>query len=266
MTTGSRQVGALLVFLTLVGADSTHAQLRSLAALKYLALESGAEAEQQTEALRTHDSLKNHQGLLVPTLDSVPAEGHPYFARCVVRGNLPEPLTVGLECYDAAGAYVETKRAVNVDQLAFEVWSAITNRNPLPRPLHTYRYIYVQPVYGEYQAVDFLVSLLRKSPFTVIQNHEALAMPAPERDLILRCRIGDTTIHTNQWFHSWGSSQLSVFNMDNYEVRDFRSEARWFVFSASEAQMQRKMMESAVQKLIRARQEDEVTYGRPEKR
>ena len=77
MTTGSRhQVGALLVFVTLVGADSTHAQLRSLAALKYLALESGAEAEQQTEALRTHDSLKNHQGLLVPTLDSVPAEGH----------------------------------------------------------------------------------------------------------------------------------------------------------------------------------------------
>ena len=122
MTTGSRQVGALLVFLTLVGADSSHAQLRSLAAIKHLALESWAGAEQQTEALRTHDSLKNHQGLLVPTLDSVPTEGHPYFARCVVRVNLPKPLSVGLECYDAAGAYVETKRAANVDQLAFEVW------------------------------------------------------------------------------------------------------------------------------------------------
>ena len=91
-------------------------------------------------------------------------------------------------------------------------------------------------------------------------------MPAPERDLILRCRIGDTKIHTNQWYRSWGASQLSVFNMDNYEVRDFRSEARWFAFSASEAQMQRKLMESAVQKLIRARQEDELTYGRPEKK
>ena len=57
MTTGSRHlVGAVLVFLTLVGADSTHAQLRSLAAIKHLALESSPGAERQTEALRTHDS------------------------------------------------------------------------------------------------------------------------------------------------------------------------------------------------------------------
>ena len=52
MTTVSRhQVGALLAFLTLVGADSARAQLRSLAALKHLALESGAEAEQQTVSI-----------------------------------------------------------------------------------------------------------------------------------------------------------------------------------------------------------------------
>jgi hypothetical protein len=101
MISVSRQVGAFLAFLTLVGADSAHAQLRSLAALKHLALESGAEAKQQTAELRTHDSLKNHHGLLVPTLDSVPTEDHSYFARCVVRVNLPNRLTVGLECYNA---------------------------------------------------------------------------------------------------------------------------------------------------------------------
>ena len=197
MTTVSRhQVGALLVFLTLVGADSTHAQLRSMAALKHLALESSPGAERQTKALRTHDRLTNQQGLLVPTLDSVPPEDHPYFARCVVRANLPKPLSVALECYDAAGAYVGTKRAADVDQLAFGIWNVITDGSPFSRPLNSYRYIYVEPVYGKYQDVDLLVSLLRKSPFTVIQNHEALAMPAPERDLILRCRIGDTITHT----------------------------------------------------------------------
>ena len=35
-----------------------------------------------------------------------------------------------------------------------------------------------------------------RSVFTVIHQHEALAMPAPERDLILRCRIGNTIIHS----------------------------------------------------------------------
>ena len=115
-----------MLFLTLVGADSTHAQLRSLAAIKHLALESSPGAERQTKGLRTHHALKMHKGLLVPTLDSVPAEDRPYFARCVVRANLPKPLSVALECYDAAGAYVGTKRAANVDRLAVEVWSAIT--------------------------------------------------------------------------------------------------------------------------------------------
>ena len=106
------------------------------------------------ESARTHDTLK-HRGLLVPTLDSVPAEDHPYFARCVVRANLPKPLSVGLECYDATGAYVGTKRAVNVDRLAFEVWSAITYGSPSSRPLHSYRYIYVEPFYDRYERFDW---------------------------------------------------------------------------------------------------------------
>jgi hypothetical protein len=148
------QVGAWLLFLTLFGADSTLAQLRSPAAIKHLALESSPGAERQTTALRIHDILK-HQGLLVPTLDSVPAEDHPYFARCVVRANLPKPLSVGLECYDAAGAYAGTKRAVNVDRLAFEVWSAITYGSPSSRPLHSYRYIYVEPFYDRYERFDW---------------------------------------------------------------------------------------------------------------
>jgi hypothetical protein len=269
VTSVSRQVGALLAFLTLVGAASAHAQLRSLVAIKHLALESSPGAERQTKALRAHDTLKNHPGLLVPTLDSVPAGDHPYFARCVVRANLPKPLSVALECYDAAGAYVGTKRAAHVDQLAFEIMKEVTYAPPLSRPLNSYRYIYVEPVYGKYQNVDLLVSLLRKSPFTVIRNHEALAMPAAERDLILRCTLGDTTEHISPTgdLVGAGSAEFSllVSNMDNDLVGNFGGEARWVLWATTDARLERQLMESAVQKLIRAHKE-EFIYARPEKR
>ena len=91
-------------------------------------------------------------------------------------------------------------------------------------------------------------------------------MPASERDLILRCRIGNTIFHTSPWVVGTGASELIVFNMDNDKVGAFSGEAKWVMFVTSRAQLERKGLESAVQKLIRARQEDEFTYGRPEKK
>ena len=260
MTTRSRQVGALLVFLTLVRADSTHAQLRSPADIKHLALESSPGAERQTEALRRHDRL--NPGLLVPTLGSVPTEDHRYFARCVVRANLPKPMSVGLECYDAAGVYFGTKRGANVDVLAYEVWSAIRSGTPLSHSLHSYRYIYVEPFFDRYDSGEFLVNLLRQSSvFTVIYQHEALAMAQPERDLILRCSLDNRVIHSRPSVVGKSVSQLLVFNMDNEQVGAFSGEAKWTI-ATSEAQNQRKMLENAVQMVIHARREDELIYGR----
>jgi hypothetical protein len=117
-------------------------------------------------------------------------EGPPVLRRCVVRANLPKSLSVGLECYDAGSAYVGTRRAANVDQLGYDVWRAVTSGSPSSRPLHSYRYIHVEPFDAPYGRFDLLVSLLRQAAvFTVIDQHELITMPEPQRDLILRCRL-----------------------------------------------------------------------------
>jgi hypothetical protein len=113
------RVAALTVFWVCAGVHTTHAQLRSLAALKHLALESSPGAERETKALRGHYVFNLMPGLLVGGITDVPAEGHARFARCVVSKNLPKPRTMGLAGYDASGAYVGTKRAAKVDARAY---------------------------------------------------------------------------------------------------------------------------------------------------
>ena len=251
-----------MLFVALVGADSAHAQLRSLAAMKYLALEGSPGAERQTQALRTHKMFRYRQSLMVSTLDRVPAQDHPYFARCVVRTNLPKPLSIGLECYDAVGAYVGTKQAANVDQLAYEVWRAVTYGSPSARPLHSYRYIYVEPFHDRYGRFDLLVNELRQAAvFTVINQHEALFMPEPERDLILRCSLDHIEIYDPPWVVGKTVSSLLLFNVDNDKVAAVRGEGKWVAFVTTEAEVRRKILESAVQDLIRARRQDEVDYA-----
>ncbi len=266
MTTVSRhQVGAFIVFLTFVAVDSADAQLRSLAAIKRLALESSPGAERQTNALRTDEALQLFDGLLVPTLDTVSANDRAYFARCIVRARLPKPLTVALECYDAADAYIATKRAANVNQLATALFGAIKFGSPASRPLHSYRYIYVEPFDDRDKRFDLLVNLLqRASVFTVINQSEALAMPESARDLILRCRIDPIGTYTTGIVGTH-TGRILLFNMNNEPVAAAKGEGKSVAFVTTEAWSQRRMLESAVQALIRARQEDEVTYGARDK-
>jgi hypothetical protein len=255
------RVGAFFVVLTFVAGDSAHAQLRSLTATKRLALESSPGSERQTNALRTHETLNLLTGLIVPTAMDVPAEDRAYFARCIVRAPLPKPLTVALDCYDAAGAYFATKRAANVDELATALFRAIKNGSPASRPLHSYRYIYVEPFDDRHKRFDLLVQLLQKaSVYTVLQQSEALAMPEAARDSILRCRIHPVGIISGSVVGRT-VGRLLLLNMNDEPVAAVIGEGKWVAFVTSEARIQRGLLESAVQALIRARQDDEVTYG-----
>jgi len=135
----------------------------------------------------------------------------PRRARCTLRGDLPKPRYLGLECRDADEQYIGTLRAKsglelrsNLESLCFglrergRVWEwqhAVAVPGTLP--LHQYRYVYIVSFHwARYREhAEYLAELLGADGFwRVVDSIDSV--PPEDTPRVLEC-----------WFRTWGSQE-----------------------------------------------------------
>jgi hypothetical protein len=124
-------------------------------------------------------------------------------ARCTLRGDLPQPRTLGLECRDAGGSYIGTIRAKDDADLRHELKSLCFPEVddfredwlkavavPEARPLHEYRYLYIDPAGPGSEGAEeqrYLAELVSAGGHWRVVN-AIESVPPEETRRVLECR------------------------------------------------------------------------------
>jgi hypothetical protein len=162
-----------------------------------------------------------------------------------------------LACSDFAGQYVGTIRANNENELLRRLRGVLDDPSNAARPLTAVRYIVVLPIRDDrHQIRDYVKELLRVSgSFTALDSEDEV--PADQREYVVWAHISLSSSINNFYV---SISSLSLRDGHGMGVRTFDG----LDLGLSPGAIVRHAMREAVQKLIRARAEDEEIYRGPE--
>jgi hypothetical protein len=249
------------ILLTLLTAQPAQAQLRAFEAIRYMAL-----APPMAGAERLHFDFSrwlHTRDMLVATPKQVPVGGDHRFALCSLRIDVPAPHALALECVDAQGTYVGTKRFTSLK--AVTTWLAEqTDRlhvTPDARPLHTIRNVSIwqsRPPSFEKSGMSDLMELfvtdqLRTLGLTIVSTQGRPSVAKPSEDF-----VQFTFGFRYEFIRFSRSAYIALLDSGHRVIRSFEGSER-AVWDETAAVYQR-ALQKAIDKFKEARLQDAEIY------